>query len=335
VTWVAWRQQRALLFLLAGLVTVGALALVYLGTEMHSFVVSHRLTSCVLDSADCPVTGDADAKFNERYGPLLGFARMVLLAAPVLVGMFLGAPLFAREFENRTHLLALGQAVTVRRWTAVKIAVAVVPALAGVAVLTFAYARMTGTGGALLLRQETLFGATFFEAQGLMPVAYTLFALLAGIAFGLLLRSTVGALAATLGLFAVARIALQLVRERLLPPSLLQGPILTGDLPYPALPDGALLVRSGYVDRAGLLVGEESLPAVCRSVGAGPQPVEGAGSMTEMTGCLRSQGFTGTAQYFHGPDHYWILQLIEGGILVAVGAVLLVAGVWRFHTRPR
>jgi hypothetical protein len=327
MTWVAWRQQRALLLLFAALASAGAVTAVYLSAGMQSFIASHHLAGCVLNP-QCDVPDGADSSFTDQYANLFHLATLLMLAAPVTVGLFLGAPLFAREFENRTHLLALGQAAT-------KIAVAVVPALLGVAVLTFAHTRMTHVAGELL-RPSSRFTTTSFEAQGLMPVAYTLYALVAGVAFGLLLRNTVAAFGATMGLFVVARIALQVARPHLLAPTLLTGPILGGGQLYPQLPAGSLLVHGGYLDKAGKLVSEEALPEACRTLGAGWQPVgDGAGTGVDLPGCLRGHGFVGTAQYFHGPDHYWILQLIEGGILLALAAALLAAAVWRFRARLR
>ena len=39
-----------------------------------------------------------------------------LILLPALVGMFVGAPLLARELEHGTHRLAWTQSVTRRRW---------------------------------------------------------------------------------------------------------------------------------------------------------------------------------------------------------------------------
>jgi len=56
-----------------------------------------------------------------------GTARLwlgvLVLVTPALIGMFWGAPLVAREFEEGTYRLAWTQSVTRTRWLVVKLAV--------------------------------------------------------------------------------------------------------------------------------------------------------------------------------------------------------------------
>jgi hypothetical protein len=241
-----------------------------------------------------------------------------MLGVPVLIGMFVGAPLFAREFEQKTHLFALTQSVSRRRWLTGKIAVATVPAVAGLAVLTWAYTAMAGTVGGLAGNgEDSRFTQSMFDAQGLMPVAYGLFALICGIAFGLLLRSTLGAVAATLALFGVARVAMDQLRPHLLTPEIIQGKLGT----FPKPPAGSWTLDSGFVDRAGNTAVNPTLA---------PCPT----SVNEIA-CLKQNGFTGTYQSYHGPDTYWTFQLIEAGILLAFAAALVAAGIWWLRTHQR
>jgi ABC-type transport system involved in multi-copper enzyme maturation permease subunit len=50
--------------------------------------------------------------FAGNDGDLQSFVKILLLAAPALIGMFWGAPLIAREFETGTFRLAWTQDVT-------------------------------------------------------------------------------------------------------------------------------------------------------------------------------------------------------------------------------
>jgi hypothetical protein len=149
-----------------------------------------------------------------------------------------------------------------------------------------------------------------------MPVAYGLFALVSGIAFGLLLRNTLGAIAATLALFGMARFSLEQLRPHLLAPESANGTIDR----FPDLPAGSWVQESGWVDRAGNTTDIASLPP-CDTV--------------DQLSCLKQNGFTATYQTYHEPGAYWTFQLIEAGILFAVAATLLAAGVWWLRTHQR
>ena len=69
--------------------------------------------------AGCRDLGDAFAArfFNQRL-----LALVLFIVRPVLTGMFLGAPVIARELEQGTHQLVWTQGVSRRRWAVAKIA---------------------------------------------------------------------------------------------------------------------------------------------------------------------------------------------------------------------
>src|SRR4029077_15700968 len=96
---------------------------------------------------------------------------------PALVGLFVGAPLLARELEHGTHRFAWTQAVTRRRWLLSKTAL-----LAAATLVAAALAR------ALVMwwRRpfDTLKGRmspSGFDIEGLVVPAYALFALAVGV----------------------------------------------------------------------------------------------------------------------------------------------------------
>ena len=61
---------------------------------------------------------------------------VLVLVAPGLIGMFWGAPLVAREFEEGTFRLAWTQSVTRTRWMAVKLAVVGLASMAAAGLLS-------------------------------------------------------------------------------------------------------------------------------------------------------------------------------------------------------
>ena len=108
VIWLTWRQHRGQILVLAvGLLVLGALLLLT-GRPMHDAFADTGLDGCLRtqgDPAFVPVTGEggcielaeafASRFFNER---LLALVAFILL--PVMAGMFLGAPVVARELEQ-------------------------------------------------------------------------------------------------------------------------------------------------------------------------------------------------------------------------------------------
>ena len=92
--------------------------------------------------------------------------------SPFVIGAFLGAPLLARELEDGTWQLAWTQAVPRMRWLAAKLA-----ALAGVTVaLTGDVHRGAHLVPSAVRRWEGRFQYDAFDLEGLVPVAYALFA---------------------------------------------------------------------------------------------------------------------------------------------------------------
>ena len=63
--------------------------------------------------------GTALQQFNNQYGTL-NLVGILLIFLPLLVGLFYGAPLVAREVEHGTHRLVWTQGISRRHWALVK-----------------------------------------------------------------------------------------------------------------------------------------------------------------------------------------------------------------------
>ena len=130
------------------------------------------------------------------------------LAAPLLVGLFWGAPLVAAEAEAGTTQFAWMQSVTRKRWLGVKIGWMLLAAAIWGGVIS---ALVTWWASPTNAEELNQFDPGRFDITGIVPVGYSLFALALGVAAGALLRRTLPALAVTLAGFIAVRVVIALL----------------------------------------------------------------------------------------------------------------------------
>ncbi|HEY7282402.1 MAG TPA: transporter, partial [Actinomycetota bacterium] len=190
--WLAWRQHRQQA--LAGAIALGLVAAFLLVTHagFANTFRSSGLSSCLAaPGRDCGQLAD---QFDQQYRGLQ-FVIPLFLTVPLLIGLFWGAPLVARELEQGTQRLVWTQSVTRRRWFSTKVLLQAGTAAAGVAALA---ALVTWWSGIFLRIHEDRFDPGIFDIRGIVPVAYVLFAVALGVLMGTLVRRTLPAMAATL-----------------------------------------------------------------------------------------------------------------------------------------
>jgi hypothetical protein len=215
--WLAWQQHRKqALFAIIGLAVLAAL-LVPTGLRMHREFVGTGLSQCLdamsraefLENVPSdPVTGLPDCQrpagqFHTLFDSFVTPA-VLLVFLPLLLGLFFGAPLVAREVEHGTHRLVWTQGVTRRRWALVKIGVVGASAVA----ISAAYAALTTWWlTPLALANGGRFDFGIFDMQGLVPIGYTCFGVALGVLAGTVWRRILPAMAATLVGFLGVRLA--------------------------------------------------------------------------------------------------------------------------------
>ncbi len=292
--WLTIRQHRMQL-----VVTTAALAVI--GVVLLVNAISTR-------GAMAGVSGDAlDALLSERVELVRDLVTW-LPAAPVLIGLFWGAPLLAREIENGTHILAWTQSVTRRRWLGVKLAwLAAAVTACGLALgaMTNAWlSTFAGTDYAMRFRDIGMFAVTGVAAAGWWLFAFTL-----GVAAGALLRKLLPAIAVTIGVFFLVLFGMFTLRDSYAVPER----IVTGvEIPMQEPVGDAMVVDTRLVAPDGT---EHPM---------GPVPGCFRDSLSGLLDCLQSSGF-GMATYVQPADRYWRFQWSEAGILA--GAAVLLAGV--------
>ncbi len=210
---MTWRQHR-LQLLVAAVVLAGAAGYLLFGAWQHASYASQiGLTACLnaRPHRDCGL--QAEVFFN-RFGGIPG--PFILLAAlPLLAGLFLGAPLLAREAESGTLQLAWTQSVRRTRWLAVKLttflaAIGVAAAILSVCFSAWlsVYSQMSFAGYTTVNRMEP----PAFDLSGVAPLGAMLFSFALGTLAGVLIRRTVPAMAVALGGYVGAILPLSSVR---------------------------------------------------------------------------------------------------------------------------
>jgi hypothetical protein len=313
MTWLTWRQHRAEVFALTLTVAVISAILVLVALPVHA-LFPDGAAACLNSS-----TAACDRAFNQMNEKLAFFDQFVesLVTVPLAIGLFLGAPLLAREYEQGTWQLAWTQGVPRMRWLAVKLG-----ALAGATVVlaaAFTAARSWSNAPMAALIGE--FDGTDFDLAGVAPSVHALFAFAAAAAAGVLLRRSLPALGTAIVVFIVVRVT---VSSALRPNY--QAPLTHLSPPgtSTASPDPRdWFFDFGYADAAGRRI---SNSRYFELVGAAHK----AG--VDETTYLGQQGIQAFAHY-QPHDRFWAFQWTEAAIYLGLTAVLLAVVVWRVRRR--
>jgi hypothetical protein len=229
--------------------------------------------------------------------------------------LFWAAPLVAKEYEEGTQNLAWTQGVTRRHWLSTNVMWVFVAAAVWAGALTVLVSWWHSPENAL----NTRFNA--FDIQGIVPVAYAMFAVALGLAVGSVFRRVLPAIATTLGVF----VALRVVTGTYVRPHFMTA--ITKMLPLPfsksGAPPGAWILSGGLVGPNGQHYGDgislDQVPAACRLGALG-----GPGVTPR---CLAAHGWHQWIT-FQPASRFWAFQGIEATLFVVL-AIALVALAFR------
>lgn len=329
MTWVAWRQHRMQMLWGAAAVAAMALFLIPTGLGMAHTFKSSGLAHCIATvGADC---GQLSESFDSRYN---GYAFLIplFLMAPVLFGMFFGAPLIAREMDSGTYRLAWTQGITRRRWLSTKLVVVVGSALVGASALAYL---VTWWSRPIVANTGSRFNLGIFDLRGIVPIAYTIFAVMLGIAVGSLIKKTLPAVGVTLVGFAAVRVGIELLlRQHYLAAKTVIAPLVGKGGPLQRAGSGLWVISENTIDRLGHIVSRGGgfefgyLASRCPAVAAqGPFP-QGPGKIAVVPGqtdplqaCLQHLGLRDVT-VVQPAYRFWAFQWIEFGIFIALALVL-------------
>jgi hypothetical protein len=321
-TWLRFRAQAAVVF---GALAVLAVVLAVTGWHLA------RLYDTT--AAACQARGDCAAAMNafaSSDSGLQSFVKLVLLAAPALIGMFWGAPLIAREFETGTFRLAWTQDVTPARWLAVKFSLVGLASVAAAGLLSVMVTWWSSPIDKALMDQWGV-----FDLRDITPVGYAAFAFALGVTAGLLIRRTVPAMAVTLAVFAAVEVVMGLwIRPRLITPARTTTPLsiaalqatgVTGNgrllVIEPANMPGAWIYSSQIITPAGQPASSEPATQAC-----------GTGNGQACDAYIARLHLRQAVTY-QPASRYWAFQWYETAIFLGLAVILAGACFWLIRRR--
>lgn len=333
MNWQVWRQHRKLLIVLGILLVLFAALLIPTGLSFwHTY--QHTRATC----GETNACGQLSTELLQSKNDQLLITDLVpdaMLFLPVLIGLFWGVPLLAKEYAEGTNLLAWTRSVSRRKWLTVKL----VWVLAGTAVFIGAFTALntwwSKTPNVLYLDR---FSTTQFGVQNIAPVAYGIFAVSLGIMFGAWFRRVMVTFGVTLGvLILIMLVAVpNFVRPHYMAPVTVTASMAQNALAS-KVPSGAWEISSGFVDSHGRVSSTpfdlSDWPARCQAL---LESQNGQGSQVAGTkpaaphvidDSLTASGFHQIAKY-QPNSRYWDFQRIEACIYLGLAALAVGATYW-------
>ncbi|MGH7237656.1 MAG: ABC transporter permease subunit, partial [Candidatus Saccharimonadales bacterium] len=233
-----------------------------------------------------------------------------------ILGLFLGVPLIAKEYQDDTVELAWTQTITRRKWLRAKLAWALSAAAVSGAIITVLITWWSQTENAIGFSR---FAPPNFDVQGLMPVVYAVLAVALGAAIGAWFKKVLLAMAVTLFAF----VAFQVVIASFVRPHY-EAPLkqtqtfnmfhsaqngVSVSLGLPNSGHGTWMFRQQFI-QPEITTTPQKINSTCRAL-----PVN-----TTNPKCVATNITT-----YQPANHYWPFQFIEAAIYLALTAIAVAA----------
>jgi hypothetical protein len=337
MAWVTWRQHRATLIWLGGLLLALGAGMLVAGIALRRIYGAEIRHDCFGSAAWSTVCRPLQTPFTigwaQNYWPDI---VPVMQAVPVIIGVFLGAPLLAREYTAGTVRFTWTQGIGRTRWAAATLgllgaAVAVAGGLLGLLAQWSVQPITVQT-----VRETDRWEPGFFNNTALTAATAALLAFAIGVLAGALIRRVVAAMAvAAAATITVADLAFSRLHYWLVA----QGAPVVRDLAFGAAPN------VGDLTGGTLTIHETVGPGTPGPAGAWLDQgwYTGANGQRLSEGAVnrllsRYQGNPAALIRLHDtfwvsyqPGYrYWVFQVIMGGgtlfaaLLLGVAAIALI-----------
>ncbi|MET4921332.1 ABC transporter permease subunit [Streptomyces sp. PSRA5] len=246
MTWLVWRQHRAAFWTILAATAISVAWIVYQRGQLVDFLDGYGYPGKSLDEAGGTLPQYVDA---------FSFISIGLQAIPILLGVFLGAPLIAGDLENGTAKLVAAQSGSRTRWLATKLALAGLVVVVSTGALSAVFGWWWNPVKSESVVMEWTSGEAF-NTTGPVPVALTLLSVFGGVALGVVLRRTLTAMVVTFGFTVALQLAwgyFMLSLGNAVTVTTNKG--VTGDSVSPSLPHGAYEIDQSFVTGSGDLLG--------------------------------------------------------------------------------
>ncbi len=330
LAWVTWRQHRWALVITA---------LAAAGACVWRLINQSRLQDLIdAGCIDGKTGGCQGDQLSRLYSYLYDspFEEASLTGLAVVIAMFWAAPLIAREFEQRTYLVAWGQDVGPLRWLNTKAVIFAGSAIVLAVLINVAASAFDATRAQATLRPLNHFTGLRFEQTAPLQIAYVLFALGLGLAASALVRRTIVAVAISLvGYVGVRVLVAFYLRPRFMSPERIVYPnkqtFGPGSSATPDLGADVLNRRFGYLDPAG---GEHDYSVMYSCSGVRPEyrgpdkPPPALADQQKYQDCVNGVAPNAFRDYQPG-DRLATFRLIEMAIFLVLAAGLYLIAVRR------
>ena len=299
--WVSWRQYR---FSAAG-------AAVFLGVvAAYLLIVGLRIRSGYASVASCSMAVSHPSKACQVALILFGGYHVwgettaaVMLAVPVLIGAFAGAPVLGRELEAGTFRFAWTQGAGRTRWALARLAVPAVTVTAAAAAVSQVFGWFYYPFFAF--PADSAFGQQLFQLTGIAFAAWTLAAFAIGALAGVLIRKVVPAIAAAMAAWAaLLLVTILYLRPHYEAPLTMRGQNAPGASPW--------VIRQWWTGPNGQTITSEN-----KIVQLINRPEHGYAQWTT----------------YQPETRYWHFQFIEAGWLLVLSLLLIGATIWLVRRR--
>ncbi|MFE6754715.1 ABC transporter permease [Streptomyces sp. NPDC057684] len=303
LTWTVVRLHRLALWLWVGYVALtGAMLLWLWGPGSSGWHITGKCVAGVMNA--CSATGPGAG----TYEFLLGLTTSLITIVPAIAAAFAGGTLIGRELERGTAALAWTQSVPPARWLATKLAVPTAFLVVGTGVLV-ALRRLVASE-ASGLPDNQWFTQGVYDALGPTAVALPLLGLALGALVAFVSRRVITSICVSLALYGIVIVSLGALRGHFWATATVIGN-----------------VHQGYRGFTGLFLDEGAV------TGSGAHITDPL--CRDSATCLAQHDVTGFYREFQPASHFWQLQLVETGILLALTALVAAAVFTLLRRRTR
>ncbi|BAC71780.1 putative secreted protein [Streptomyces avermitilis MA-4680 = NBRC 14893] len=312
LSWTVLRLHRSAVVLWGGALLAATVALIWMyaiGDDARAGIgacatpATGQLPPC---SAVHAITADG------IYADTLASVGTAVSYLMFPVAAWAGGALTGRELETGTAHLDWTQSVTPARWLAARLTVpaALLASGTAAAVLLNVWARQDGNPDLV----GDWYYADVFVSTGPAAVAHVLAGLALGALAGLLTKKTLPAIGLALAATLVLHNALDWYRTSLWPTVTTTGRAALD------LPRSALDLEHGVITTTGERIGNNTACV-------------GSDSLADVQRCKSSSNLTDFWATYHPRSHFWPLQFMETGLLLALAAAATATAFWLLRRR--